>query len=48
MDALDRTDKAILRILQRDASLSNVALAPKSISVRRRAFGASGDSSGWE
>jgi len=37
MDALDRTDKAILRILQRDASLSNVALAAKSISVRRRA-----------
>jgi DNA-binding Lrp family transcriptional regulator len=27
--ALDRTDKAILRILQHDASLSNVALAAK-------------------
>jgi DNA-binding Lrp family transcriptional regulator len=26
---LDRTDKAILRVLQRDASLSNVALAAK-------------------
>jgi DNA-binding Lrp family transcriptional regulator len=28
-EELDRTDKAILRILQRDASLSNVALAAK-------------------
>ena len=28
-DELDRTDKAILRLLQRDASLSNVALAEK-------------------
>ena len=28
-DDLDRTDKAILRTLQRDASLSNVALAAK-------------------
>ena len=27
--AIDRTDKAILRSLQRDASLSNVALAAK-------------------
>ncbi|WP_295472950.1 Lrp/AsnC family transcriptional regulator [uncultured Pseudomonas sp.] len=27
--ALDRTDKAILRLLQRDASISNVALAAK-------------------
>jgi len=29
MDALDRTDRAILRVLQRDASISNVALAAK-------------------
>jgi len=29
MHAIDRTDKAILRSLQRDASLSNVALAAK-------------------
>ncbi|RZJ52479.1 MAG: AsnC family transcriptional regulator, partial [Acidovorax sp.] len=29
LEALDRTDKAILRLLQRDASLSNVALAAK-------------------
>ncbi|KDP85076.1 AsnC family transcriptional regulator [Cupriavidus sp. SK-3] len=28
-EALDRTDKAILRALQRDASISNVALAAK-------------------
>ena len=28
-EALDRTDKAILRALQRDASVSNVALAAK-------------------
>ncbi|WP_439588871.1 Lrp/AsnC family transcriptional regulator [Hydrogenophaga sp.] len=28
-DTLDRTDKAILRALQRDASISNVALAAK-------------------
>ncbi|QOT80724.1 Lrp/AsnC family transcriptional regulator [Cupriavidus basilensis] len=28
-EALDRTDKAILRTLQRDASISNVALAAK-------------------
>ena len=28
-DALDRTDRAILRALQRDASVSNVALAAK-------------------
>lgn len=28
-ETLDRTDRAILRILQRDASLSNVALAKK-------------------
>ncbi len=29
IDALDRADKAILRALQRDASISNVALAAK-------------------
>lgn len=29
IDTLDRTDKAILRALQRDASISNVALAAK-------------------
>ncbi|MCW5658998.1 MAG: Lrp/AsnC family transcriptional regulator [Burkholderiaceae bacterium] len=29
VDALDRTDRAILRALQRDASISNVALAGK-------------------
>ena len=29
LDELDRTDKAILRALQRDASISNVALAAK-------------------
>lgn len=29
IDALDRTDKAILRALQQDASISNVALAAK-------------------
>ncbi len=29
LDALDRTDKAILRTLQRDASISNVALASR-------------------
>src|SRR5450830_1656776 len=28
-DALDRTDRAILKLLQRDASISNVALAAK-------------------
>ncbi|MDB5894209.1 MAG: AsnC family transcriptional regulator, partial [Rhodoferax sp.] len=28
-EALDRTDRAILRALQRDASVSNVALAAK-------------------
>lgn len=29
IDTLDRTDRAILRLLQKDASLSNVALAKK-------------------
>lgn len=29
LDQLDRTDRAILRLLQRDASISNVALAGK-------------------
>ena len=30
---LDRTDRAILRALQRDASVSNVALAAKVLSL---------------
>jgi len=44
---IDHTDKAILRTLQRNASLSNVALAAKVTSVPRHACDASSDSNNW-